>query len=124
MSNIQLYYTKGSTFSQRTRAVLLEKGIDFTPIEIDLQHKPEGFTDISRYGKVPALKHGDVELYESTIINEYLEEVFPEPALLPHDSAKKAVARIWIDYANTRLAPAFGKLLRGKDTQEVRFVVS
>jgi glutathione S-transferase len=118
MSNIQLYYTKGSTFSQRTRVVLLEKGIDFTPIEIDLQHKPEGFTDISRYGKVPALKHGDVELYESTIINEYLEEVFLEPALLPHDPAKKAVARIWIDYANTRLAPAFGKLLRGKDTQE------
>lgn len=118
MSNIQLYYAKGSTFSQRTRVVLLEKGIDFTPIEIDLQHKPEGFTDISRYGKVPAIKHGDVELYESAIINEYLEEVFPEPALLPHDPAKKAVARIWGDYANTRLVPAFNKLLRGKDTQE------
>jgi len=118
MSNIQLYYAKGSTFSQRTRAVLQEKGIDYTPIEIDLQHKPEGFTQISRYGKVPAIKHGEVEIYESAIINEYLEEVFPQPALLPHDPAEKAVARIWIDYANTRLAPAFGKLLRGKDTQE------
>lgn len=118
MSSLQLYYTKGSTFSQRTRAVLQEKGIDYTPIEIDLQHKPEGFTQISRYGKVPAIKHGEVEIYESAIINEYLEEVFPQPALLPHDPAEKAVARIWIDYANTRLVPAFNKLLRGKDTQE------
>ncbi len=118
MSNIQLYFAKASTFSQRTRVVLLEKGIDFTPIEIDLQNKPEAFTQISRYGKVPAIKHGDVEIYESTIINEYLEEVFPEPALLPHDPGAKAVARIWIDYANTRLVPAFNKFLRGKDTQE------
>lgn len=44
MSNIQLYFAKASTFSQRTRVVLLEKGIDFTPIEIDLQNKSEAFT--------------------------------------------------------------------------------
>ncbi|MEH2182347.1 glutathione S-transferase family protein [Nostoc sp.] len=118
MSNIQLYFAKASTFSQRTRVVLLEKGIDFTPIEIDLQNKPDGYTQISRYGKVPAIKYGDIEIYESAIINEYLDEVFPEPPLLPHDPAKKAIARIWIDYANTRFVPAFNKLLRGKDTQE------
>ncbi|MDZ8031515.1 glutathione S-transferase family protein [Nostoc sp. DedSLP04] len=118
MSNIQLYFAKASTFSQRTRVVLLEKGIDFTPIEIDLQNKPDGYTQISRYGKVPAIKHGDVEIYESAIINEYLDEVFPEPPLLPRDPAAKAIARIWIDYANTRLVPAFNKFLRGKDSQE------
>ncbi|MEH2293258.1 glutathione S-transferase family protein [Nostoc sp.] len=118
MSNIQLYFAKASTFSQRTRVVLLEKGIDFTPIEIDLQKKPDEYTQISHYGKVPAIKHGDVEIYESAIINEYLDEVFPEPPLLPRDPAAKAIARIWIDYANTRLVPAFNKLLRGKDGQE------
>ena len=118
MSNIQLYFAKASTFSQRTRVVLLEKGIDFTPIEIDLQNKPDGYTQISHYGKVPAIKHGDVEIYESAIINEYLDEVFPEPPLLPRDPAAKAIARIWIDYANTRLVPAFNKFLRGKDSTE------
>ena len=118
MSNIQLYFAKASTFSQRTRVVLLEKGIDFTPIEIDLQNKPDGYAQISHYGKVPAIKHGEVEIYESAIINEYLDEVFPEPPLLPHDPANKAIARIWIDYANTRLVPAFNKFLRGKDSQE------
>lgn len=118
MSNIQLYFAKASTFSQRTRVVLLEKGIDFTPIEIDLQNKPDGYTQISHYGKVPAIKHGDVEIYESAIINEYLDEVFPEPPLLPRDPAAKAIARIWIDYANTRFVPAFNKFLRGKDSTE------
>lgn len=118
MSHIQLYLAKASTFSQRTRVVLLEKGIDFTQIEIDLQNKPAEFLKISRYGKVPAIQHGDVQIYESAIINEYLDEVFPEPPLLPSDPAAKAIARIWIDYANTRFVPAFNKLLHGKDTQE------
>ncbi|MEH2234935.1 glutathione S-transferase family protein [Nostoc sp.] len=118
MSTVQLYFAKASTFSQRTRVVLLEKGIDFTPTEIDLQNKPDGYTQISRYGKVPAIKHGDIEIYESAIINEYLDEVFPEPPLLPHDPGAKAIARIWIDYANTRFVPAFNKFLRGKDAQE------
>ncbi|MBD2207161.1 glutathione S-transferase family protein [Calothrix sp. FACHB-1219] len=118
MSNLKLYFAKASTFSQRTRVVLLEKGIEFTPVEIDLQNKPEGYTQISRYGKVPAIAHGDVEIYESAVINEYLEEVFPEPALLPKEPGEKAIARIWIDYANTRFVPAFNKLLRGKDSAE------
>lgn len=118
MSTIELYFAKASTFAQRTRVVLLEKGVDFTSIEIDLQNKPEGYTQISHYGKVPAIKHGDLTLYESAIINEYLDEVFPEPPLLPRDPRAKAIARIWIDYANTRFAPAFSKFLRGKDAQE------
>lgn len=118
MSTIQLYFAKASTFSQRTRVVLLEKGIDFTSTEIDLQNKPEEFLKISRYGKVPAIKHGEIALYESTIINEYLDEVFPELPLLPREPAAKAIARIWIDYANTRLVPAFNKFLRSKDPQE------
>ncbi len=93
MSNIQLYFAKASTFSQRTRVVLLEKGIDFTPIEIDLQNKPEEFLKISRYGKVPAIEHGDAQIYESAIINGYLNEVFSEPPPLPSVPAAKALAR-------------------------------
>lgn len=118
MSTLQLYFAKTSTFSQRTRVVLLEKEIDFASIEVDLQNKPAEFTQLSRYGKVPAIKHGEIELYESTIINEYLDEVFPEPPLLPHNPGERAIARIWIDYANTHLVPAFNKLLRGKEVQE------
>ena len=118
MSIVQIYSTKACPFAHRTRLVLLEKGIDFELTEIDLQNKPAWFSQISRYGKVPAIKHGDNEIYESAIINEYLDEVFPEPPLLPSEPGARAIARIWIDYANTRFVPAFSKLLRGKTTQE------
>lgn len=118
MTTIQIFSSKACPYAHRTRLVLLEKGIDFTLTEIDLQNKPEWFADVSRYGKVPAIKHGEHQLYESAIINEYLDEVFPNPPLLPRDSGIKAIARIWIDYANNRFVPAFSKLLRGKDAAE------
>lgn len=118
MTTIQLYSAKACPYAHRTRLVLLEKNIPFELTEIDLQNKPEWFSQISRYGKVPAIKHGEAEIYESSIINEYLNDVFPEPPLLPTDPGKRAIARIWIDYANTRFTSAFGKLLRGKDEVE------
>jgi glutathione S-transferase len=118
MTALHLYFAKASTFAQRTRVVLLEKGIEFTYTDIDFQNKPAEFLKVSRYGKVPAIVHNGFEIYESAIINEYLEEVFPEPALLPKDAGQKAIARIWIDYANNRFVPAFVKLLRGKTVEE------
>jgi glutathione S-transferase len=57
-------------------------------------------------------------VWESAVINEYLDEVFPNPPLLPQDPIKKAAARIWIDFANTRFVTAFTKVLRSQDTQE------
>lgn len=118
MTTVQIYSAKACPFAHRSRLVLLEKGIEFELTEIDLQNKPEWFSQISRYGKVPAIKHGNHEVYESAIINEYLEEAFPEPPLLPQDPGTRAIARIWIDYANTRFVPAFSRLLRGQTPQE------
>ena len=53
---------------------------------------------------------GDDVVYESAIINEYLEEKYPEPALMPKDVMLRSRARIWIDYANTRLQRAGGNI--------------
>jgi glutathione S-transferase len=118
MTTVQIYSATACPFAHRTRLVLLEKKVKFELTEIDLQNKPEWFSQISRYGKVPAIKHSNNEVYESAIINEYLDEVFPNPPLLPTDPGTRAIARIWIDYANTRFVTAFGKLLRGKDAAE------
>ncbi|MDQ7010189.1 MAG: glutathione S-transferase family protein [Mariprofundaceae bacterium] len=52
-----------------------------------------------------------MRVYESAIINEYLEEVFPEPALMPRSPELRATARLWIDFCNTRFIPPFYKLL-------------
>ena len=57
--SIQIYSATVCPYAHRSRLALLEKGIPFELIEIDLQNKPDNFTDISPYGKVPALKYGD-----------------------------------------------------------------
>lgn len=118
MSQVEIYSASVCPYAQRSRLTLLEKGIDFNLIEIDLRHKPAGFTQISPYGKVPVIKCGDDRVWESTIINEYLEEKFPEPALMPKQPGQRALARIWIDFANTKFTPAFYKLLLSQDSQD------
>jgi glutathione S-transferase len=118
MAEVKIYSAVVCPFAHRSRLVLQEKSIDFDLIEIDLQNKPAGFTDISLYGKVPALVHGDRRVWESAVINEYIDEVFPNPPLLPNNPIGKAQARIWIDFANTRFVPAFSSLLRSPDIQK------
>lgn len=94
---------------------LLEKGLDFERIEIDLRNKPAWFEEVSPYSKVPVLKHGDVRVYESAIVNEYLEEVFPVPALMPDAPADRAAARTWIDFDNVKVVPTFYRVLLERD---------
>lgn len=119
MSKLTLYSARACPFAHRTRLVLAAKGLTFEVVEIDLQNKPAWFTtNVSGYGKVPALAHDGNHLWESAVINEYLEEVFPTPGLLPKEPGARARARIWIDYANTRFAPAFGALLRAQGEAE------
>lgn len=118
MAEITLFSARACPFAHRTRLVLAEKRLDFELVEVDLQNKPAWFNTVSNYGKVPALQHGQVRVVESAIVNEYLEEVFREPALLPKDPGERATARIWIDYANTRFVPAWGSLLRGQTDAE------
>ena len=80
---LQLYTFRLCPFAHRVRLALAEKGIAVEPIEIDLKNKPASFARISPYGRVPLLLHGKVKLWESAIINEYLDEVFPDPPLMP-----------------------------------------
>lgn len=109
MSEIKLYSARACPFAHRTRLVLAEKRLEFELIEIDLANKPAWYRDVSLHGKVPAIEHAGQRIVESAVINEYIDEVFPTPALLPKAPAQRALARIWIDFANTRFAPAFTK---------------
>ncbi|MFC1680517.1 glutathione S-transferase family protein [Pseudomonadota bacterium] len=111
MSRLQLIQAEVCPFAQRTHMCLLEKNLGFDCVEIDLDDKPDWFNEVSPYSKVPLLKDGNVLIYESTIINEYLNEVFPEPPLLPQAAADRATARTWIDFDNVKFVPAFYRLL-------------
>jgi glutathione S-transferase len=118
MAEVEIFSAAVCPFAQRSRLVLLAKGVEFEVIEIDLQNKPANFLEISPYGKVPVIRHGANRVWESAIVNEYLEEVFPQPALLPGEPGQRAIARIWIDFANTKLIPAFYKLLLSQEPDQ------
>jgi len=77
---------------------------------VNLKNKPEDLVRQNPYGKVPVLVDGDGVIYESAILNEYLEEKFPQVRLMPSDPLLRSKARIWIDFMNTRLHPAASDL--------------
>ena len=102
-------------YAQRTRMCLIEKGLEYEHVEVDLKNKPAWFEEISPYSKVPVLQDGDAVIYESIIINEYLDEVYPDPALLPPSAAGRAEARIWIDFDNVKFVTGFYRVLLEQD---------
>lgn len=120
MSTPELFYFEGCPYAQRTHLVLLEKGVEFTLTAIDHYNRPPWFRDISPYGKSPILRHDGHVIYESGVITQYLDEVFPAPPLMPADPYGRAMARIWMDYCDTRFQPAVNRLLaeRNSDTAQ------
>ena len=115
MADLHFITAEVCPYAQRTHLALREKGLDYEHTEVDLKNKPAWFEEVSPYSKVPVLKSGDQVVYESTIINEFLEDSFPEPALMPSDPFQRAQARVWIDYSNTRFIDAIYDLLGAKD---------
>lgn len=111
MATIELFSTSACPFAQRSRMVLAEKALDFELVEIDLGNRPAWFNEISPYGKVPALRHQGRVIYESAVINQYIDESFPDPPLMPADAHGRALARIWMDYCDSRLLPALLRLM-------------
>ncbi len=89
-----LYSGSTCPFSQRCRIVLHEKQMDFQVIDVDLHNKPEDLAVLNPYNKVPALVERDLVLYEANIINEYIDERFPHPQLMPADPIMRARARL------------------------------
>lgn len=81
-------------YCARVRIVLAEKGASYETVVIDLVDRPGWLYEMNPAGKVPVLDDGGWVLPESAVINEYLEERFPEPALLPADAEGRAAARL------------------------------
>jgi len=107
---IKLYNFPLSTNSRKVRITLLEKGLEFERILIDLSKKEQKHPDylkIHPYGQVPALEDDGVIVYDSTIINEYLEDEYPHPPLMPSDSEGRARARMMEDFRDVFFNPAF-----------------
>ncbi|KEQ17824.1 glutathione S-transferase family protein [Endozoicomonas numazuensis] len=107
MPNIELISFKLCPFVQRSVITLLEKNIPFDITYIDLDDKPDWFLTISPTGKVPLLRIDPNQiLFESAVINEYLDEITP-PSLHPIDPFEKAQHRAWIEVGSNLLMTSY-----------------
>jgi glutathione S-transferase len=115
-------------YVQRAAIVLLEKGVPFERRWVDLAAKPDWFTAISPLGKTPVLLAGDVPVFESAVICEYLDDVLP-PALHPRDALERARHRAWMEVGSSVLntiaafyeAPDAAALQRQREVLQARF---
>ncbi len=103
---IELVSFKICPFVQRSVITLRKKNIEFKTTYIDLADKPDWFLKLSPLGKVPIVKYGSEVLFESAVINEFLDEITPNP-IMPTDPLRKAQDRGWIEYSSTLLGDQY-----------------
>ncbi|MGB0651586.1 MAG: glutathione S-transferase family protein [Thermoplasmatota archaeon] len=100
---LHLVSFKTCPYVQRSVITLREKGIDFDITYIDLADPPAWFKADSPLGKVPILKTDQGVLFESAVINEYVDEV-TEGDLMPTDPWQKGITRAWVEFGGQCLA--------------------
>ncbi len=106
---LELYHDWRSFCSIKVRLCMAEKGLTWESRVVDLmklEHTTPDYLALNPNGVVPTLVHDGVPIHESTLINEYLDEVFPEPALMPQDPVDRARARFWVKFEDDVLHPA------------------
>jgi glutathione S-transferase len=112
---ITLYNAARCPYAARARIVLAEKGLEFETVEIDLSDRPAWLYEKNPAGRVPVIEEdGGDPLPESAVIIEFLEERYPEPALLPADPADRAFVRLLI-FRDDELTSPYYALRRGED---------
>lgn len=110
----KLHFHPASTYSRRVTMALIEKGIDYEPVTVDMAkgaHKSPEYLALNPYGRVPTLVDGDFVLYESTAILSYLEAQHPETALVPDDDQGRALVDMHMKLCDLQLSPWAGKIL-------------
>lgn len=110
---MKLYDFPLSPRVRKVRIVLAEKGLKYEKVSIDItkgEQKTPEYLAINPYGKVPALQDNETTVYESTLIMQYLDDAYPDPALLPADSGQRARTRVLMNYADNPYESAVATL--------------
>jgi len=105
---VELFGADYSVYVRICRIALAEKGIDYTLRPIDVfadGGPPRDYLDLNPFGRVPALRHGAFELYETGAITAYVDEAFEGPDLMPDDVKARARARQIMQLADNELYP-------------------
>ncbi|HEU5216262.1 MAG TPA: glutathione S-transferase family protein [Gaiellaceae bacterium] len=117
---ITLYNAARCPYAARARIVLAEKGIELDVVEIDLSDRPAWLYEKNPAGRVPVIEEDGWILPESVVIMEYLEERYPEPALLPADPAERAAVRLLI-FRDDELTDPYYAFRRGEEGAAEQF---
>lgn len=111
---ITLFDADRCPYCARVRIVLAEKGVEYETVEIDLDDRPSWIYEKNPLGRVPVLEEDAFVLPESAVINEYLEERYPEPPLWPADEAERALGRLLV-FRFDQLSKPYYALRREED---------
>jgi glutathione S-transferase len=111
---ITLYDADRCPYCARARIALAEKGVEYETVEIDLDDRPSWIYEKNPLGRVPVLEDDAFVLPESAVINEYLEERYPEPPLWPADAAERALGRLLV-FRFDQLSKPYYALRREED---------
>jgi glutathione S-transferase len=110
---LELYHAEPVANSMKVLLCLKEKRLEFVSHYVDLlrfeQHRPE-FVKINPNGQVPVLIHDGATITESTVINEYLDEVFPQVSLRPANPVERARMRVWSKFVDEYFCPALSMI--------------
>ena len=121
---MRLYSGTACPYSHRCRIVLFEKGMDFEVIDVDQMDKAEELAAINPYNKVPVLVERDLVLTEANIINEYIDERFPHPQLMPADPVMRGRARLFLHRFEQELYSNVDVILQGgKASEKARTII-
>jgi RNA polymerase-associated protein len=119
-----LYSGTTCPFSHRCRIVLYEKGMDFQINDVDLHGKKNELSVMNPYNRTPVLVERDLILYESNIINEYIDDRFPHPQLMPADPISKSRARLFLFRFENEIFSNIDFLEKGTDKQNSNAKIS
>lgn len=117
---ITLYDADRCPYCARVRIVLAEKQLEYETVAIDLDDRPAWIFEKNPFGRVPVLEEDTFVLAESAVIDEYLEERYPEPPLWPADPADRALGRLLV-YRFEELSRPYYALRRGEEGAGERF---
>lgn len=111
---LRLYFHPASTYARRVRIALLEKGIDFEPVILDMAaraHRAPEYLALNPYGRVPTIDDDGFVLYESAAILQYLEATRPVPALSPGDARGRAQVDMHLRLCDLQMARPAGMII-------------
>jgi len=111
---ITLYDADRCPYCARVRIALAEKGIEYETVEIDLDDRPAWIYEKNPLGRVPVLEEDTFVLAESVVIDEYLDDRYPDPPLWPADPADRALGRLLV-FRFDELSKPYYALRRGED---------